>query len=231
MVTETLRLQLLEAYSRFGERLLMVLRAATSITKERKIRGEPGLGDFDHRSLAERLRAYGLNYNPSLLLRALERDYGIIETSYKSSTQHWYRFKVEPEALEQLLRYFEGAAQSLEEPEVALLKVQLKSLQPNFWLRKLKELAVKPRLSESDRRMFQRFSFNELPRLVRILKRAEAYEDALYAETSLIKELLSLAHLVSERLNEVQVERALGSRLVERPQIYWEGEHTIQEGP
>ena len=86
------RERLLEFLANYGERGLAVVRAAVEAALAG--RGSPGvrLGDFSYREVVARLRSWGLDYNPSMLLRILERDYGVIETTYRSSNQHWWRF-------------------------------------------------------------------------------------------------------------------------------------------
>ena len=169
--------------------------------RENRLRGDKLPGDFDYRTLTERLSSMGFQYNPSLLLRALEREYGVVETSYRSSNQHWYRFR-DLEAVEQALNSIAGVDGVEEEPEVAMVRVQIKALQIRYWLSKLKSISIKSRLSRADVKLFERFSFSILPKLVKILRVAEEYEDQLYTEISIVREVISLAQIVAERVNQ-----------------------------
>lgn len=199
MDVSAVRMALLECYHRYGQRFVAVMKTAIGIAKENRLRGGQLPGDFDYRTLVDRLNSIGVQYNPSLLLRALEREYGVIETSYRSSNQHWYRFR-DLESVEQVLNSVAGI-DAEEEPEVAMVKIQIKALQIRYWLGKLKAISIKTRLNRSDIELFRRFSFSVLPKLVRILRKAEEYEDQLYTEIGIVKEILSLAQIVAERIN------------------------------
>ncbi|MCX8168030.1 MAG: hypothetical protein N3D82_03270 [Ignisphaera sp.] len=196
-----LRVALIECYHRYGQKLLIVLRTAIAIARENRLRGGQPPGDFDYRTLVERLSSAGFHYAPSLLLRALEREYGVVETTYRSSNQHWYRFK-DLESTEQALNYIAGVDGAEEDPEVAMVRIQIKALQIRYWLGKLKSMSVKARLGRSDVELFRRFSFHILPKLVRIMRRAEEYEDQLYTEIGIVREIVSIAQIVAERINQ-----------------------------
>jgi hypothetical protein len=201
MDVNIVRVSLLECYRRYGEKLVSVLRTAIGIAKENRLRGGQLPGDFDYRSLVDGLNSTGFQYNPSLLLRALEREYGVIETSYRSSNQHWYRFR-DLEAVEQALNSIIGLDSVDEDPEIAMVKIQIKALQIRYWLGKLRSISIKNRLNRSDIKMFERFSFNILPKLVKIMKIAEEYEDQLYSEINIVKDIISLAQIIAERINQ-----------------------------
>ena len=130
MDVNIIRVSLLECYRRYGEKLVSVLKTAIGIAKENRLRGGQLPGDFDYRSLVDGLSSIGFQYNPSLLLRSLEREYGVIETSYRSSNQHWYRFR-DLEAVEQALNSIIGLDNVDEDPEIAMVKIQIKALGAN----------------------------------------------------------------------------------------------------
>jgi len=154
-----------------------------------------------------RLRAWGIEYNPSMLLRSLERDYGVIETSYKSSSQHWWRFIDIDAVAEALEMYEKGYNTALEaeedvgpeDPELTLLLFQIASLNPHGVLEKLQKLASKPRLTSADYAVLRSLAFNELPAIVEVLRRAEeiGYEGE---EVSTLREVLRLASELAARL-------------------------------
>lgn len=201
MSIDALRIAILDAYHRYGQRFLLVMRAAIAITRENKLRGNNTLGDFDYKSVVEKLNSMGFSYNPSLLLKTLERDYKIIETSYKTSNQHWYKFRYNAETIESILNSVAKGFEELDDPDVALVRIQLRSLRPRFWLNKLKTMSVKERLTKTDIRLFQKFSFDILPKLVKVLKHAEEYEDELFAEINMLKEVIQLAQLIAEKID------------------------------
>lgn len=102
--------RVLEFLARYGERGYAVLRAAVEATLGSNGRHGVRLGDFNYREVVAKLRSYGLEYNPSNLLSILEREYAVIETSYKSSNQHWWRFLDLEAVIEALDEYERGAS-------------------------------------------------------------------------------------------------------------------------
>ena len=207
-----------QALSKYGTRVKIVLETALEIAKSNRLRGSDRLGDFDFKSLVESLRAKGFYYNPSQLLRILEREYGIVETSYRSSNQHWYRFR-DLEAVEKALSLrseevipYPGG--TLLDPDVVLLRIQIRSLRPMEMLNFLKNLLMKPRITSRDAEKFERFAFTKLPKVVKLLKQAEDYEDALAAELKVLREVVELAYEVAERVAKVDLELGLGSAVM-----------------
>ncbi len=83
-----------------------------------------------------------------------------------------------------------------EDPEIIMIKIQIRSIRPRFWLNKLRHLSVKDRITKIDSNIFEEFAFRALPKLIRILRKAEEYEEQLYAEISMVKEIISLAQNV-----------------------------------
>jgi len=193
---------LMNAYNRFGERLCIVLEAALTIAKRNRVLKSSSLGDFDYKSLVEELNRRGYRYSPSQLLRILEREYGILETTYHTESQRWYKF-VDLEAVEEFINELRGLGPILEDPEIVALKVQVRSLGLRRWLDQLKKWSVKPRLTKTDVRKFQEFAFEVLPKIVKILKRAEEFDELMMAEIRVLKEVLELAYIVSERIEEI----------------------------
>ncbi len=202
MLMDALKSILLDIIQRYGQKAVIILKTAINIAKSNRLRGLETPGDFDYKSLVEALAASGITYNPSLFLRALEREYNIIETSYKSSTQRWYVFK-DLEAIERVLNIITGSEYLDEDPDIIMIKIQIKSIRPRFWLNRLRYLSVKDRLAKTDSKIFEEFAFRVLPKLIRILRKAEEYEEHLYTEINMIKEIISLAQIVAERLDVV----------------------------
>ncbi len=207
-----------QALSKYGTRVKIVLETALEIAKSNRLRGSDRLGELDNMSLVGSLSATGFYYNPSQLLRILEREYGIVETSYRSSNQHWYRFR-DLEAVEKALSLrseedipYPGG--TLLDPDVVLLRIQIRSLRPMEMLNFLKNLLMKPRITSRDAEKFERFAFTKLPKVVKLLKQAEDYEDALAAELKVLREVVELAYEVAERVAKVDLELGLGSAVM-----------------
>ncbi|MEM0027249.1 MAG: hypothetical protein QXT53_03955 [Ignisphaera sp.] len=218
MSVDALRIAILDAYHRYGQRFLLVMKAAIAVARENKLRGSNMFGDFDYKSVVEKLNTMGFSYNPSLLLKTLERDYKIIETSYKTSNQHWYKFKYNAEIIESILNGISKGSEELDDPDIALVRIQLRSLRPRYWLNKLKTMSVKEKLTKTDIKLFQQFSFNVLPKLVKVLKHAEEYEDELFAEINMLKEVIQLAQLIAEKIDYIELSDkiAIDSQVVQR---------------
>ena len=198
----------LEALAKYGDRARLILSLALSIADSR--RGRPSLGDFDYKSLSKAIESLGIDYNPSPLLRSLERDYGIIETTYHSSGRHWWRF-VDAEAVREALRIYEHGelVERSDEPGVKLIRAQIAALEPGRLLGLLRELASKPRLSSTDKRLFRTLVFGDLEAAYKILLKIEnEYPDVLPREAEILREIIDLGYRVAVRLSS----RAEGER-------------------
>ncbi len=209
MVSGSVKERVLEFLAEYDERGYAVLRAAIDSYVYSKGRRGIRLGDFSFREVVQRLKAWGIDYNPSMLLRILERDYGIVETSYKSSNQHWFRFVDANSVIEALDEYEKGTtiteeydvSETLEEedPEILLLKIQIASLNIGALEEKLKKLLLKPRLSTSDIALFRGIAFNEIEQVVSLLKRANdiGYDGE---EVEAMRRILSLAARLARKI-------------------------------
>ncbi len=178
----------------YGERGKIILKA---IYEEAVYpSSDTKLGDFNFKSLKRRLVNYGLNYNPSPLLRILEREVGFIETSYKSSNQHWWKVT----NLNLLKRIVEDRAYD-DDPRVRLLRIQFYSIDPLGVLEYLKKVSRKKRLLDSDKRRFRSVVFDVLPVIVKFLEETEEYEEELSIEREVSSQILDLAETVSFKLS------------------------------
>lgn len=218
-------MDLAEYIAKYSERGYLVLRAILEEADSNW--GGPGLGDFSFKGVKARLRSYGIEYNPGPLLSRLEKEYGVIETTYRSSSQHWWRI-VDREAIVEAIRRHEGlpGPGEGEDNRARLLRIQFYSLEPERILEALKRLARGRRLSEADRRRLRRIVFEDLPLLVRFLEEAEAeYEDVLAREIALAHAILDAA----ERLvSPVGGRGPAGPRGLREP-VEYRGEAGLQD--
>ena len=200
--TERLR----EFLATYGERGYYLLKAM--LETSRSLIGVAKLGDFDFKSVRRKLREYGLDYNPAILLSKLEKDYYIIETSYKSSNQHWWRI-IDENTLEDVIREHEGRPpQDPDDPKLRILRIQFYSLNPDGLLETLKKLENTRKLGWPERRILRKLAFEELPLLAEFLDKArEQYPEELAREITLAEAILETAEAV--------VVRALGARGLE----------------
>ncbi|UXD21336.1 hypothetical protein IPA_03055 [Ignicoccus pacificus DSM 13166] len=165
-----------EFLERYGEKGELVLRAALETAEEYRKTGKDVLGDFDYKGVVRKLKLYGLEYNPSPLLSKLEKEYSLIETTYKSSGQHWWRF-VDEESIRLAL---EGDdEEELEDPEVAVLKVQIAALELDEVKERLLKILNKKKMSVADKKWFKNFAFETLPLIAQVAQKVleEGYED------------------------------------------------------
>jgi hypothetical protein len=180
-----------EALLRFGDRCKLILKVAISIAESND---KKELGDFDYKTLVEKLQEAGLDKDPKMILRALERDYGIIETTYKSANQHWWRF-INIEEVK------EAIGDEIEDPEIQLIKIQANSLNLTELERKLRFMLNKPVLSEVDRALFKKIAFEELNYVMEVYRKASMYEET-YDIAEKVKTILTLATKVSMKIGK-----------------------------
>ena len=175
----------------YGDRGYYILRAILDCTKT--LIGKARLGDFDFKSVRRKLSEYGLDYNPSLLLSKLEREYGLIETTYKSSSQHWWRV-TDLDAIEDAVAEYEGRPPpraSLMEPRARLLRIQFYSLDPERMLEVLKSASRRRR---APKELIRRIVFHDLIKVVEFLEAArEYYPEELAPEIELAERILEAA--------------------------------------
>jgi hypothetical protein len=190
-ITERIRLFL----EKYGDKGLLVLRVAFELAQDPYI--DHRFGDFSFKHLVLKLQTQGFKYNPVNLLRVLEKEFGVIEKSYTSSNQTWWRF-IDFEAVRSVLSEYYGV--SYEDPRLKYLLIKYKSLEPTSILDTLKRLTSKDVLSAGDREVFRDLVFNVLDKIVEILSEMEKYEDVFAAEITVLREILNLAELVSNKL-------------------------------
>lgn len=157
------------------------------------------LGDFSYKHLVLKLGSMGLVYNPINMLRLLEKELGIIEKSYVSSNQTWWRI-VDLEAVRSVLGEYFGV--EVEDPRVKALLIKYRSLEPRSILESLRRMALKENLSRHEREEFKKFVFNTLDKIIELLSEMENYEEVFTAEITVLKEILGLADIVSSKIDK-----------------------------
>lgn len=166
----------LEVLSRYREKAEAVLKAAVKLAARNRERGTAP-GDFEFRELVRELREAGIEYNPSSLLTRLERDYGIIERTLRTSTQKWWRFRSLEEVV-MALKDFSGEDDEVNEvadPEEALLELKVRLVDIDSTISRLKALAQRGRLGRREREELKKIVMNELTEAVKVLKEVEEY--------------------------------------------------------
>ncbi len=198
-----------EFIARYGDRAVMVLRAILEASRRAR---RPAPGDFDFKGVKAALARMGFSYNPAPLLSILEREYGVIETTYKTSGQHWWRI-VDRRIVEEALRDYLGEeAGGDDDPRLKLLRIQFYSLNPHSMLEFLQRTLQRRRLTRVDLERLRRLAFEDLPLLVKWLEEARSeYPDELADEISLAEDILEMAE-----------EAAAG------PRQSWASQHTLR---
>jgi len=202
-ISESIVLDLLYKY---GEKAYLVLKTAYELYSVNAVDGRKVLGDFDFKSLVSKLREKGFNYNPNQLLRIMERDFGIIETTYKSSNQRWWRF-TDPSVISKALDIYEGKYEdSLDsDPEVTLLKLQVEVVDIDNILNFISELSVKNSLSVSDKSKLKQMLFNDIPIVVKLFKETQNYENFFKDFNSKVRLMFKYLNIVIKKFKGVNI--------------------------
>ncbi|MEM1611908.1 MAG: hypothetical protein QXH02_00980 [Desulfurococcaceae archaeon] len=182
---------------KFGERGLVVLKAAYEVAQDPNI--DHRFGDFSFKHLVLKLSSAGFVYNPANVLRILEKEYGVVEKSYSSSSQTWWKF-VDMEATRSVLNEYLGM--SVEDPKLKALLVKYRCMEPRNTLEMLRRLALKESLTNGDRELFKNFVFNKLDKIVELIVEMEKYEEAFAGELAILREILNFADMVSSKLEK-----------------------------
>jgi len=180
-----------EALSKYGGRAYYVLKAAVEVAEELRSSGAARLGDFDYKSLVAKLRSWGLSYNPSNLLRVLEREYGLVKTVYRSSNQRWWVF-TDYAAVKLAL----SDERDLSDPDEELLALQIAVVDVDKVLAELGRLASKERLGSADERRFREIVLVELPQVVEVYKKALGYGEKYADFVGKVRKAVELARKV-----------------------------------
>ncbi|MEZ0289719.1 MAG: hypothetical protein ABWJ42_01345 [Sulfolobales archaeon] len=199
--TSNIKTLLSDFLVRYGERGRAVLEACLrayeriSLKQKNSIPALPG--DFDYRTLVEELGSMGYSYNPSPILRILEREYGLIRTTLHTSRQRWFVFSSK-EVVDVLNEYILKASNNLgeEDPELLVIKIQLLSLRIDRIKEFLTTLSSKDRWSEIDYERLRKISLKALPQLLRIYRKLRRKDDE--TSDSLARELKEIFNLLNK---------------------------------
>jgi len=186
---------------KYGDKGFIVLRTALSIAKDPNI--DHKLGDFSFKHLVLKLNSIGFSYNPVNLIRILEKEYGLIEKTYSSSNQTWWRFK-DIDAVEEAV-YSESDMEKVEDPKIRLIAMKYRSLEPAEIHAFLQKALIKPTLTPADKARFRSIVFNEIDQLVKLVDEMYNYEEFFEYEISFIKEIFKLAEKLSRRIEKEHV--------------------------
>lgn len=182
-----------EALLKYGEKARVILNACIEASNANESKE---LGDFSYKQLIELLHRNNVDYDPKSLLRLLEEDFGIIQTTYRTSGQHWWKFVDKHQILEAL-----RGSEENDDPRIAVIKVQAESLGLKELEKKLTFLLRKPKLSDIDKRILKRIAFEDLPLLLKVYEEASSYEET-YDIAERIRSIIDLARKVVSKLNE-----------------------------
>lgn len=186
----------------YGERGYVVLKAVLDEAKRSKLKMR--LGDVSARGVRERLKLNGIEYNPIPLLTKLEREVGLLETTYKSSSQHWWKVS-DIEVLEEVLREYTGEEQPqlnvFESPEARVFKLQLELIGLRELARRISIIASKERLTSSDWIILRKIALDDLPALIKIKKDIESsmLSEEFREELNLIENIIATIESIVER--------------------------------
>ncbi len=196
-MNKLVKLRVVDFLNNYKDKGFIVLKTALDIAIDPGI--DHRLGDFSFKLLVLRLQSRGISYDPRNILRILERNYGLIEKSYDSRRQKWWRFVDLEETRRALYEYYSGG--SLDEPRLRLLLLKYKSLEPKKLLDTLRRLSSKEILTSVDKRVFRRLVFDELERIIDILESMMEYEDIFQNEIRVLNEILEMAEIVAGKLD------------------------------
>jgi hypothetical protein len=184
--------------ARYGEKGRAVLLAAVEAMIEIQRRSEyTRLGDFDYKTLKEMLERLGGGVNPTNYLRALEREYGIVNQTYRSTRQQWWSFANK----EAILSWYERrVGKPSDDPVVKVLIVKYRVLKPEEKLSSLEALSRKPSLSLVEQKEIMDFVFNELDKVLLVLNEIKKYGDVFRNEVNVLSRIIDLAYQLSSKI-------------------------------
>ncbi|MEM1773501.1 MAG: hypothetical protein QXO93_00050 [Acidilobaceae archaeon] len=198
----TIEAKLREFIAEYGERGYITLKLMLEEAKSRKVGIK--LGDFSIRGIRSRLKTLNIEYNPAPLIVKLEKEIGLIETTYRSTNQRWWRI-VDIKALESIVREYEGHGEVELSTKARLLRIQFYSLNPKSILETLKSLSDK-KLTDTERLRLKKIAFEDLPLLVKILEEAKSSgeDKILEKEIKVIEDIIALFESIVTDSGEIE---------------------------
>lgn len=197
----------LDSIYKYGEKAYILLKAAYEVYQSNLLMNRKVPGDFDYKSLINKLREKGVSYNPNQLLRMLEREFGIIETTYRSVNQRWWRFK-DPLAISKALSTYEGkdVGDECEDPEILLLKIQVEVIDIDKLINELIELISKERLTLSDRERIKNLIFNDAQLIIKLFKETQKYGEEFREFNSKANLFVKYLTVVAKKLKGINLD-------------------------
>lgn len=191
--------ELLEDYlSKYGDKGKLVLLAAVEAMRDLERRGEYSrLGDFDYRTLKEALEGLGGGVSPSIYLRALERDYGLIAQTYRSTRQQWWSFT---DRVAVLKWYERVSGRSADEPEMKAILAKYRALKPEGALARLESMLHKRSLSPMEQKELKEFIFSDLDKFLAVLSEMKKHGEVFEREAGILSRVIDLAYRLASRL-------------------------------
>ncbi|MEM1917883.1 MAG: hypothetical protein QW504_04300 [Sulfolobales archaeon] len=175
--------------SKYGGRAYYVLKAALEVAKENREMGLSRLGDFDYRSLVRKLKSWGIEYNPSNLLKVIEKEYGLVRTSYRSSNQRWWVFT----DISLVKLALEDSRDEPGDPEEELLAIQIAVLDVDKVIAELTSILTREKISPTDEKKLKEIVLNDLPPIIEVYKKATNYGSKFSDFIGKTKKALDLA--------------------------------------
>lgn len=197
---DSVRERVREFIERYGDKAIAVLKAALELYNEAGC----SLGDFNSRDLALRLTAWGIDYNPSNLIKILEKVYGIVEKRSTSRGRAWYKFRDVDAVREELFNYMGYSKE--ENPRIKVLRIKYRSLRIDLLMNRLRNIVTKERLSKSDLEFIKDLAFNELDEVLQLIDEMSEDENYFIKELKTLKELVELADAASLKIASVEEE-------------------------
>jgi len=192
--------------SEYGEKGRVLLESIIEAYHRVRERGGPLLGDFDYRTLVELLETKGGGSRPGRLLRVLEREYDLIETSYKSSRQHWWIIR----DIEELRRALEEASPRSrwasaeggghESARVEALRIRYRLLEPRRLLEELGLYESRGRLSRFEKEGLREVLKGKVDEVAELIDAMRGVDPEVFREElEVLGEILERASRLSSR--------------------------------
>jgi hypothetical protein len=214
VATDNIKALLSDFLVKYGERGKAVLEAAVRASRrfEKKRDILPKLpGDFDYKTLVEELGLMGYSYNPSPILRILERDYGLIKTTLHTSRQRWFIFS-SPVVKDVIEDYIIRSREYIDEtdPEYLIIKTQLIAVNIEKIKDFLNKLAIKERWAETDYEKLKKISTEDLVILSNIYKKVKEKDEEKWQNIAkeiedvfrILNKVILAVHKIKEKKTE-----------------------------